>query len=108
MMARADSPNDVFVVPVVSRADYPAFCRMSIDCPRPAPDFDAWLKRVRDGLQQVRALGKVAVEVTIDPKRLAAWCRLHKLKVNSHSRAAYAAVVYAEMHRKADSHTALQ
>lgn len=104
MMARADSPNDVFVVPVVSRADYPAFCRLSVDCPSPAPDFDAWLKRIRDGLQQMRALGKGAVEVTVDPQQMAAWCLVNKREVNTHGRAAYAAIVYADLHRKPDSH----
>lgn len=53
-------------------------------------DYDSWLKRGNEKLEDIRARGFTPLQVNIDPRNFADWCRREGLQPNASACRTYA------------------
>lgn len=85
------APGEEQAVLWPSEMDYPRFVEVSTDSP--LASYAEFVARAQPMVDAMRAEGLQVIIVQPDPDRMAAWCRSNFGKVDTHARAAYAAVM---------------
>jgi hypothetical protein len=79
-----------------SRDDRPEYCRISADIDIDE-DYDEYLSNVEKLLADLAERGLRVVKIETKPAELLAWCKAHRLEVDSSSRARYASERVSEL-----------
>lgn len=75
----------------LKREDYPRYLAIVADPDNVPETFDFWLQRTQEAIAFIEQEGGKPVRVETTPDKLAAWCAIRGMRVDSSGRNAFAA-----------------
>ncbi|MBF0602177.1 MAG: hypothetical protein HQL07_00620 [Nitrospirae bacterium] len=72
------------------REDYPALLSIFTDASSLYRDYDSWLKKAEDLVNQITASGKRAIKAEINPNDFPGWCRDRGIDIDANARNRFA------------------